>query len=173
MGYPGYFSEYNSNEMSKDKYDELVKNGHRDPEVAAGLKTGPEKWEDVLHEIEFALDWKINCDFAAGKREADFYRRWGYKNPTAKLESNKMISYTYRMSDEYRESLEDKTTKAFGGLSSEVLSDEPELDTKEPTKYDSKKARVHYLDTKYIAMIGERAERGAKLLGEFYFCLWD
>jgi hypothetical protein len=61
-GFPTYFSGWNEDECSREKYDEMVKNGDRDPEVAAGTKDGPKKWEDVLHEMVFAFDWKVMCD---------------------------------------------------------------------------------------------------------------
>ena len=100
-GYPHYFSEWNKNECSREEYDEMVRSGERDPEVAAGLKRPEEKWNDVLGEIVFALDWKVRGDFGSPVQKESFYREYGYKDPSARLESNASYSYYYEMTPEY------------------------------------------------------------------------
>jgi hypothetical protein len=174
--YPSSFSEYEPNTYGKDgKYEKMVADGDIDYEVGTGLKAGPAKWEEVLREIEFAFDWKVNCDFGNDKQQEEFYKRWCYKNPTARIESNKGVSYIYHMTDKYREEEEGRIpfVKDFGGLAKEVSSDEPDLHIKNPENYKFIKERVFYYDVKYAMEISKRAMNGAKLWGIHFFSCWD
>jgi hypothetical protein len=92
QGYPHYYSEWSDDCgwcKSKAEYDELIAKG----EIKGG---GPEAWERDLKEIEFALRWKVECDFGTTKKRDKFYADYGYANPHTKCEENKSISYVYR-----------------------------------------------------------------------------
>jgi hypothetical protein len=174
-GCPGYFSEYSDAYGSLEKYEELVKQGRFDKEVADGIIDGPHKWEQVLQEMLFALDWIVNCDFETDNAKSRaFYKRWGYKDPHAKLESNADITYYYDMTPEYLAEQNAKSgLQAFGGLHKTIMSSDPDLHIKNPDKYIFNRMRKFYYDVKLSVKIGERAQRGAELLGQHFFSLWD
>jgi hypothetical protein len=155
--------------MEAAKHDEI------NIEVAEGLISGPEKWEQILQEMLFAFDYHVNGDLLGTKQQDDFYKRWCYKNPHAKIPENRSVSYVYNMTDKYREEQEAKSpfTKPFGGLASECTSDEPDLHIKEPDHYELVGESVHYYDVKYEMEISRRAQKGFELFGRFFTSLWD
>jgi hypothetical protein len=175
-GYSSYFSEYDSNAYGTDgTYEKMVADGKIDFEVGTGLKSGPKKWEQVLKEIEFALDWKVNCDFGTDKQKEKFYLKWAYKNPHTKIDSNKNVSYIYHMTDKYKQEQEglEPIVKKFGGLAKEVSSNEPDLHIKEPDNYIFIKERTFYYDCPYDMKISERAQAGFLLFGKHMGSFWD
>jgi hypothetical protein len=170
-GYPSAFSEYSENRWkSKDEYEKAVKEG----KIKSG---GPEAWEKVLDEIIFAFEWHLYCKDSRGtdKKGIEFFEKYGYKNPYAKTEENKSVSYVYRMSEKYINEQIEKSPdlKEFGGLDSECLSDECDLHIKEPENYSFIRERIHYSDTRYIMEIGKRALEGFRLFGEYFINFWD
>jgi len=169
--YPGNFSEYHKKEWkSKDEYDNAVKEG----KIKGG---GPDAWEKVLDEIIFAFEWHLYCkDFlGTDKCAIKFFEKYGYKNPYAKTEENKSISYIYHMSERYINEQVEKSPylKEFGGLAPECLSDECDLHIKEPEKYSFIRERIFYMDTRYIMEIEKRALEGFRLFGEYFTNFWD
>ncbi|GBU27317.1 hypothetical protein R84B8_00847 [Treponema sp. R8-4-B8] len=170
-GYPGDFSEYHENEWkSKDEYDNAIKGG----EIKGG---GSEAWEKVLDEIIFAFEWHLNCKDSIGtdKRAIKFYEKYGYKNPYAKTEENKLVSYIYHMSEKYinEQNEESPDLKEFGGLAPECESHENDLHIKEPENYTLIKERIYYMDTHCIIEIEKRASEGFRLFGEYFTDFWD
>ncbi|MDR2702169.1 MAG: hypothetical protein LBB72_07040 [Spirochaetaceae bacterium] len=170
-GYPSAFSEYSKNEWkSKDEYENAVKEG----KIKGG---GPEAWEKVLDEIIFAFEWHLYCKDTIGtdKKGIKFFEKYGYKNPYAKTEENKSVSYVYRMSEKYINEQVEKSPdlKEFGGLAPECLSDESDLHIKEPENYTFIKESIRYSDTRYIVEIGKRALEGFRLFGEYFTNFWD
>jgi hypothetical protein len=88
-GYPRAFIEYFKNEWeSKDEYDNAI----REDKIKGG---GPEAWEKVLDEIIFAFEWHLYCKDTLGtdKHGIKFFEKYGYKNPYAKTDKNKSVSY--------------------------------------------------------------------------------
>jgi hypothetical protein len=170
-GYPNDFSEYSENAWkSKEEYENAIKEG----KIKGG---GPEAWEKALDEIIFAFEWHLYCKDTIGtdKKGIKFFEKYGYKNPYAKTEENKSVSYVYRMSEKYiNEQIEESPElKKFGGLSPECLSDEYDLHIKEPEKYTFIRESIRYSDTHYIMEIRKRALEGFRLFGEYFTNFWD
>ena len=152
-GYPGDFSEYNENEWhSKEEYDEAIKTGKR-------LGGGPEAWEKVLQEMVFAFEWKLNYEnYKDEKQRDEFCKKWNIKNPYEKNIENKSIHYEYKCLER--------------GLAS-CISDETDLDVKEPEKYIYLRRVVRYHNIKSDVEIDERAMKGFELFGRYFSNLWD
>jgi len=179
-GYPGYFSEYNENEWkSKEEYEEAVAKGNFDPDVAAGTITGPEKWEQILDKMIFAFEWLVKIDGGGmfnDKITIPFYKKWGLKDPHAKVKENERIDYVYEMTPEYIKEQEEKNdiVMKFGGLSSEMMSSEGDLHIKNPEKYKLLGSKVIYYNIEYeIEVIEKRVQEGLDLFSKFYRSLWD
>ncbi|GHV76571.1 hypothetical protein AGMMS49942_13920 [Spirochaetia bacterium] len=153
-GYPSQFSEYNEHEWkSREEYDNAV----RDGKILGG---GMDAWNNVLQEILFAFEWKIEYDdYRDEKRRDAFCKKWGLKNPHTKCLENKSIDYIY-------DCLEPDLATC--------MSDEPDLDTKEPLKYRFLRRRVTYYNVKYEhEVIGVRAQAGFEAFGKYFQNLWD
>jgi hypothetical protein len=153
-GYPGIFSEYNKNEWKdKDQYDKAIKEGKH-------LGGGAEAWEEILQEIIFAFEWIIYYENYRNEKQRDkFCKKWNIKNPHEKRIENKKVDYVYK-------SLE----PGFAGC----ISDDPELDKKEPEKYRFLRRNVHYYNVKYdTEVISKRAQKGFELFGKYFSNLWD
>jgi hypothetical protein len=153
QGYPGDFSEYNENEWhSKEEYDDAIKNGKH-------LGGGPEAWEKILQEMVFAFEWKLNYQNYKDEEQRDkFCKKWNIKNPYEKNIENKSIHYEYKCLER--------------GLAS-CISDEMDIDVKEPEKYIYLRRVVRYYNSKYAIEIGERAMKGLELFGKYFSNLWD
>ena len=169
--YPNTFREYFENEWkSKDEYENAVKNG----EIKGG---GHEAWEKVIDEIIFAFEWQLYCKDSIGtdKHAIKFFEKYGYKNPYAKTEENKSISYIYHVHEKYVNEKVEKTPdlKEFGGLDSKCLSGECDLHIKQPEKYSFVGEHIYYMDIHYIMEIEKRAFEGFKLFGEHFTSFWD
>jgi hypothetical protein len=153
-GYPGCFSEYHANEWkNREEYDNAI----RDGKILGG---GEEAWNRILQEILFAFEWKLEYDNwkSAECRDA-FCEKWGLRNPHEKSLENKRVDYVY-------DCLEP-------GLA-ECISEDPNLDQKEPEKYRYKKRQVHYYDAYYDAeVIGKRAQAGFEAFGKYFRNFWD
>jgi hypothetical protein len=149
-GYPGAFSEYHENEWkNKEAYDNAIKNG----EILGG---GPEAWEKILQEMIFAFEWKLHYQ---DKFQVDeFCKKWNVKNPHEKCIENKSIHYEYKCLE---------PNLAFS------MSDEMDLDVKEPEKYQYKRRVVQYYNTKLEREMEERATKGFELFGKYFLSLWD
>ncbi len=170
-GYPNYFSEYDENAWgSKEKYEKEIADGN----IAGG---GPDAWEKTLDEIIFAFEYFLfgRDPFPEnGPKANNFFKKYGYKNPFAKIPENKNIDYTYKMTPDYLAKENEKSmAKKFGGLSPYVLSGEPDLHIKEPENYILIKSREHYYDCKYHMEIEKRGMKGFELFGKFFTSLWD
>lgn len=170
-GYPGDFSEYSENGWkSKDEYEIAVKEGR----IKGG---GSEAWEKVIDEIIFAFEWYLYCKETIGtdKRAIKFFEKYGYKNPYAKTEENKRVSYIYRMSEKYidEQIKELPSLEEFGGLDPECESDECDLHIKEPENYSLIGEDIYYCNLDCINEIEKRALEGFKLFGEYFLDFWD
>ena len=152
-GYPSDFSEYNENEWrSREEYDDAIKSGKR-------LGGGPDAWEKILQEMVFAFEWKLNYQNYKDDEQRDkFCKKWNMNNPYDKKVENKSIHYEY------------KCLKP--GLAS-CISDEMDIDEKEPEKYKYLRRVVRYYNSKHDREIGERAMKGFELFGKYFSNLWD
>jgi hypothetical protein len=153
-GYPGCFSEYHENEWKcREEYDQAV----RDGKILGG---GAEAWNNILQEILFAFEWLLEYDdWKSEKRRDAFCKKWGLRNPHEKSIENKRVGYVY-------DCLEP-------GLAT-CISEEPELDKKEPEKYRFRKRYVYYYDVRYdTEVIGKRAQEGFEAFGKYFQNFWD
>jgi hypothetical protein len=53
------------------------------------------------------------------------------------------------------------------------MSDEMDIDEKEPEKYKYLRRVVRYYNSKYDIEIGKRAMKGFELFGKYFSNLWD
>jgi hypothetical protein len=132
---------------SKWKSKDEYENAIKEGEIKGG---GPEAWKKV-------------------------FEKYGYKNPYAKTDENKSVSYIYRMSEKYINEQIEKSPelKKFGGLAPECASGECDLHIKQPENYSFIRERIHYMDTHYIMEIEKRALEGFKFFGEYFTAFWD
>jgi hypothetical protein len=170
--YPSCFEEYiPSTEIkyqrfkTEEDYKKAIENGH----IGGGVK----RWNEVLQEILFAFDWKVNCEDAMfTKRSEEFYKRYGYKNPHAKQKDNLYVRYEYRMTPEQLEKENNECEaylKSYGGLSPNVWGDEKYSDEEcEKKGYVFVKESYGYFDIDYANMIEERARKGFELFGKHF-----
>jgi len=107
----------------------------------------------------FAFEWKLDYDNYRDKGQIDkFCKKWNMKNPYDKKVENKSIHYEYKCLEP--------------GLAS-CMSDEMDIDEKEPEKYKYLRRVVRYYNSKYDREIGERAMKGFELFGKYFSNLWD
>ncbi|MDR2081282.1 MAG: hypothetical protein LBP54_05290 [Campylobacteraceae bacterium] len=108
----------------------------------------------------YAFEWKIYYeDYKNIKQRDNFCKKWGMKNPHEKRLENKKVDYVYKMIDPYFV---------------ECISDDSEMDKKEPKRYQFLYRRIHYYNAKYdIHIINKRAQKGFELFGKYFLNLWD
>lgn len=143
-GYPAQFSEYSENEWrAREEYDKAVEEG----KIVGGES---EKWLEYLDEMIFGLDYLLY------EHDDDFYVRWGIENPHAEVDKNLRYHYWYR-------------DKEGSSIMTDKLTQE-EMDKK---GYVFEKVTEIYYDVQLAYELGERAQRGLQLFGEYFFNLWD
>ena len=170
-GYPSYFTEYNENEWeSKEEYGEAVKKG----KIGSGSY---EAWNKTLDKILLALEYSIHVKDSIGetKKANEWYKKYGFKNPHAKIPENLHTDYEYRMLPAYiKEQEKLPNIKKFGGLSPYCISSKKDLHIENPEKYELIKERQHYYDVRYdIEVIQANVDEGYMLLGKHFQSLWD
>jgi hypothetical protein len=121
------------------------------------LGGGSEAWEEALNEIIFAFEWMLHFDEYKNRIQKDnFCKKWNIKNPYEKNLENKTIHYVYDMQD--------------GGS---CISDESDLDEKEPEKYRFTRRTVGYHNVNTVIEMQERARKGFELFGKYFMNFWD
>jgi hypothetical protein len=178
FGHPSYFREYYDQEWkSKEEYEQAALNGQIDLEVAAGVISGQDKWEQTLDKMIFAFDWITHAqDHLDDKVANEFYKRHNLKNPHAKIQENICKEYVYEILPEEKKRQENETpyVKEFGGLAPEMMSSESDLHIKHPDKYKLLGVKDLYYDYEYEdEKIRKEVDEGLKLFGRFYLSLWD
>jgi len=152
-GYPGIFSEFNEHEWeNRENYDKAIAAGTH-------LGGGSEAWEQTLQEILFAFEWKLHFEnYSTESHRDSFCTKWNIKNPFTKNLENKSIQYKYKCL---------QPDLAF------CISDDPDLDKKDPEKYSYTGRIVSYHNVKANIEIQKRAQKGFELFGKFFLNFWD
>lgn len=151
VGFPTYFSEWDKNQCSKEEYDEMVKNGQRDADVAAGRIKPEDAWQKVLDKMVYTFEYVVYVEggksfeeqrpfwkhyFGFSPWDEDYkcneYSRWSYRNDRGHL--------TWTFSD--------------------------------PKREDAKHS-LHYGNSEIMSYAYERSLEGLEFFTRFFYSLWD
>lgn len=152
-GYPSYFSEFEENgSFSKEEYNELLLNGQRDPNVAAGRIKPMDAWNKTLSKIIYAFEYVVYTQTGKDlKEEGRFYKHYfGFDPRDKSYECNACIRYEYKTKD--------------GGLLYMF---------KEPADKSDVITKTIYSNCELEDYAYACADEGLKLFAKHFFSLWD
>jgi hypothetical protein len=147
VAYPTIYCEYEEDSAwaSKEEYDKQVASGN----ILGG---GEKAWEAALDEMIFAFEFYSNYESGIEKSEKRVLKKYGLKDPHARIPENRHVSYAHEMASGHRFNSHRKDDEK----SVKFLGEE-----------------VSYYNFDLEKEYWERAQKGFELFGKHFMSLWD